>query len=166
MTHDAGFRRKYLDYEELTTQVRAWAAAHPNVVRLTSLATTEEGRELWLLTLGPDPDRSRPSVWVDGNMHASELAGTNVALSIAEDVIRLHTDPEAPLHGLPPHVRSILREVRFFVLPRMSPDGAEAVLHTGRWVRSVPRLGRDGRVRPRWQTRDLDGDGLSLLMRV
>ena len=49
---------------------------------------------MWLLTLGPDPDRARPSAWVDGNMHASELAGSSVALSIAEDVLRLHLGPK------------------------------------------------------------------------
>ncbi len=77
------FRERYLGYDELTRTVRAWAHEHPSIVRLENLTTTPEGRELWLLILGPEPDRVRPSVWVDGNMHASELAGSNVALAIA-----------------------------------------------------------------------------------
>ncbi len=165
MSEGTGFRQKYLDHEELTAQVKAWAEAHPDVVRLESLAVTAEGRDIWLLTIGPDPDVTRPAVWVDGNMHASELAGSSVALSIAEDFIRLHTEDGA-MHGLPPHVLEFLRGVKLFVLPRISPDGAEEVLNVGRWVRSVPKTGREGKSAPYWRAQDLDGDGASLLMRI
>ena len=48
----------------------------------------------------------------------------------------------------------------------MSPDGAECVLATGRYVRSAPRDRRQNREAPRWQRGDLDGDGQSLLMRI
>ena len=90
-----GFRDRPLSYDELTRQVRSWADAFPDLCRLQSIGRTPEGRDLWLLTLGPEPDRARPSAWVDGNMHASELAGSCVALAIAEDVLRLHLDPGA-----------------------------------------------------------------------
>src|SRR4029079_1733355 len=85
-----GFRDRFLTYDELTRQVRAWADAFPQLCRVSSIGRTPEGREMWLLTLGPDPERARRSAWVCGNMHASELAGSSVALSIAEDVLRLH----------------------------------------------------------------------------
>ncbi|MCS6799424.1 MAG: M14 family metallopeptidase [Myxococcota bacterium] len=161
----APFRERYLTYDELTETLHAWQRAYPDFVRLESLTTTPEGRAVWLLTLGPEPDRTRPAAWVDGNMHASELAGSSVALAIAEDVIRLHTHPDEPVAGLPARVRETLRTVLFHVLPRMSPDGAEAVLRTGRFVRSVPRDERPYRQHPRWVAHDVDGDGLALLMR-
>jgi hypothetical protein len=161
-----GFRERYLPYEDLTRQVRAWADAFPEVVRLSSLATTPEGRALWLLTIGPEPDRARPAAWVDGNMHASELAGSSVALAIAEDAIRAHLAPGAPLHDLPEHLLDILRrDALLYVLPRMSPDGAERVLSTGAWVRSNPRDARLGRSAPYWRHADVDGDGQARLMR-
>lgn len=160
-----GFRDRYLPYDELTAQVHAWAEAYPELVRVESIGTTPEGRALWLLRIGPEPERARPAAWVDANMHASELAGSSVALAIAEDALRLHLQgPDAPLHDLPPHLREVVREVQLFVLPRMSPDGAEAVLTTGRFVRSVPRDTRPERA-CRWRCHDLDGDGLALLMR-
>lgn len=161
---DRPHRTAYLDYETLTATLEGWAAAHPTVVRLHSLGTSEEGRELWVLTLGEDPDRDRPSVWVDGNMHASELAGSNVALDIAAQKILLHTG-ERTAFGLPEHVCDALREVRFFVMPRMCPDGAEATLKDGRYVRSNPRDRRPASPTPRWRASDVDGDGHARIMR-
>ena len=159
------FRKEYLDFAALTAQLRAWAEAYPDLVRLESIGQTAAGRDLWVLTIGPEPERTRPAVWVDGNMHASELCGSSVALAIAEDVIGLHTEPAAEVHGLPAHLRERLREVLFHVLPRMSPDGAEEVLKTGRYVRSVPRDERPNRNHARWLSQDVDGDGTALILR-
>ncbi|MEC7519083.1 MAG: M14 family metallopeptidase [Myxococcota bacterium] len=159
-----GFRERYLHYDELTEQLKSWADAFPELVRLESIGKSREGRELWLLTVGPDPDQVRPAVWVDGNMHAGELAGSSVALAIAEEALALHLSPPDP-DPVPGPVRRAAQQVLFHVLPRMSPDGAEAVLDTGRYVRSVPRDERPDRNRPRWVADDVDGDGECLAMR-
>src|SRR4030095_866703 len=95
----------------------------------------------------------------------SELAGSSVALSVAEDVLRLHLSKEQPVDVSEP-VAARLREVRFFVLPRMSPDGAEVVLTKGRYVRSIPRDERPARAHAYWKSEDVDGDGLVMAMRV
>ncbi|MBI2388340.1 MAG: peptidase M14 [Deltaproteobacteria bacterium] len=160
-----GFRTRYLGFEELTAQLQSWAENFPELVRLRSIGESLEGRPLWLVTIGPQPDRIRPSAWVDANMHATELCGSSVALAIAEDVIRLHLDPDAPCHELPEGVRARLRDVLVHVLPRISPDGAESVLTTGRYSRSAPRDRRPNRGHPRWLGEDVDGDGLALLLR-
>lgn len=162
------FRTGYLGYDALTAQLRRWAAAHPDVVRLASIGASAEGRELWLLTLGKEPDRTRPAVWVDANMHASELAGSSVVLAIAQDLIELHTDSVregSPIAALPEHQRALLRDGLFYLLPRMSPDGAEAVLGDQRWLRSRPAFEQTHRAHPRWVSADIDGDGRALLMR-
>lgn len=161
-----GFRERYLDHSEITAQLRAWVAAFPQIARLETIGTTPEGRAIDVLVIGEEPDRVRPAAWVDGNMHATELCGSSVALSIAEDVLRLHLDPTAELYGLAPHVRARLRETLFYVLPRMSPDGAEVVLKHGRYVRSAPRDARTNTLRPHWKLGDVDGDALCLCMRV
>lgn len=159
-----GFRSNYLDHAAITAQLTRWCEAFPALTRLTSIGRTPEGRDLWLLTVGADPDRVRPTIWVDGNMHASELAGSSVALAIAEDFLAVHVEPERL--GLSAAVLARLREVRLFVLPRMSPDGAEAVLTSGRFVRSVPRDDRRDRGAPRWRAGDIDGDGQIRQIRV
>ncbi len=157
-------RSAYLDYAALTAQLQAWANAYPSLVRLERLGTTPEDRAQWLVVIGPEPERIRPAVWVDANMHASELTGSNVALALAEDMLRLHL--EGSVHDLPRPIADRLREVLFYIVPRISPDGAERVIHSGRYVRSVPRDERRDRGRPRWVSADVDGDGLALVMRV
>lgn len=159
-----GFRERYLDYAALCSQLELWAKRFPELVKLESLATTPEGREVWLLTLGGRPEYTRPAVWIDGNMHASELCGSSVALAIAEDVLRLHLDPDSS--AVPAALRPVVRDVLFHVMPRMSPDGAEAVVQSARWVRSVPRDERLQGGSPRWVAEDMNGDGRALLMRV
>jgi hypothetical protein len=159
-----GFRAAYLDYERLTAQLRAWADAFPHLARVQSLAKTPEGRDVWAITIGPDPDRIRPAVWADGNVHAGELAGSSVALSLAEDALRLHLEPDSI--DLPAPIAARLRDVLFYIVPRISPDGAEHVLRSARIVRSVPRDSRVARGTPRWILGDVDGDGLALAMRV
>ena len=159
-----GFRSAYLDHERLTAQLRAWVEAYPSLVRMTSLAKTPEGRDVWLVTIGPEPDRIRPAVWADGNLHAAELAGSSVALAIAEDAICAHVEPE--MLDLPEPIIDRIRDVLFYIVPRVSPDGAECVLKTGRSLRSVPRDPRIHRGQPRWLPGDIDGDGLALAMRV
>lgn len=164
-TRHQGFRDRYLDYEELSTQLQVWAAAFPDIVKRTSLGQSEGGREIWLLTLGNDPERVRPTAWIDGNLHASEVCGSSAALAIAETIIHLHLNPGAQIHGLSKTSCDQLRRILFYVVPRISPDGAEAVLKTARYVRSVPENDRPNRGHSFWRGEDIDGDGLSLVMR-
>ncbi len=162
-TLSLGFRNAYLDYERLTAQLRSWADAYPHIARLQSLGQTPEGREIWLLIVGIEPERRRPAAWVDGNMHAIEVAGSSVALAIAEDALRLHT---TGLPGLPDAIAARLRDVLFYVVPRISPDGAETILRTGQFIRSVPRDARVDKGAPKWIPQDVDGNGMALAMRV
>jgi hypothetical protein len=157
------FRSNYLRYEELTRVVHEWARAHPDFVRVKSIGKSLEGRDFWLLEIGREPDRRRAAAWVDGNMHASELCGSSVALAIAEDAIALHRGENR--HDWPAHVVERLKDILFYVLPRMSPDGAEAVLRDGRYVRSNPRDRREHAPVPRWVAADVDGDGAVLSLR-
>ena len=132
------FRSKYLDEAEIRDQLAAWAAQHPLLAHVSVIGKSLEGRDLLLLTIGRDPDRARPAVWIDGNIHASEVCGSSVALAIAEDILAIHQGKnEAGGKPLPAHMCEAIREALFYVLPRMSPDGAEAVLKTGRYVRSM-----------------------------
>jgi hypothetical protein len=164
----APFRSQYLRPAEIAHVLETWSKEHPRLVQVRSVGKSPEGRDLLVAAIGPEPERIRPAAWVDGNMHAVELCGSSVALAIAEDVLALHLQslPEGhPAQDIPAHVREALRETLLYVMPCMSPDGADAVQRDGRYVRSNPRDGRMHAPVPRWLRADVDGDGRVRTMR-
>lgn len=161
-------RERYLDYEAITAELERWETVYPSLVRRRSLGTTPEGREIWCATIGLEPDRHRPALFVNAGQHAAELSGTNVALALGRAVLGLLSrpdDPSVPTYGLPRSCLPDLARSLLHIVPRVSPDGAQRVLRGGWAVRSVPRAKRFGRPPTRWLSQDVDGDGQIQMIR-
>ena len=154
---------RFLRYADLTDAVHAFAREHPDLCSVASIGQSHEGRDLWLLTLTnakTGPAAEKPAYWVDGNIHATEVAASVAVLYLVEHLLSRH--------GKDPDVTRALDTRAFHVLPRMNPDGAEwALADKPRWVRSSTRPyphdeeDLDGLV-----VEDIDGDGRSLQMRI
>ena len=93
----------------------------------------------------------RPAYLVHGNIHAGEVAGTHVALYTARQLL-----VDLRRSGL-------LKQVVFYIVPRLNPDGVEYVVTTSGRVRSRTDWAE---MAPNTLTQeDVDGDGLILSMR-
>ena len=153
----------YPRYDELTRIVHEVASTWPDLVTLESIGKSHEGREVWLLTVtdrttGPAADK--PAFWVDGSIHAAELAPTVAILHLVSQLVTgFGTDPD---------VTRCLQTRAFYLVPRTNPDGAElALADSPRMVRSSTRIyppdpvATDGLV-----PGDVDGDGHLRQMRI
>jgi murein tripeptide amidase MpaA len=152
---------EYLRYEDLTRTLRALAEEHPGLCQVESVGRSGEGREIWLAELtnaGTGPASQKPAFWVDGNTHAGEVTGSMAALYLIWHLLENH--------GRDPLVTRLLNEQAFYVLPRLSPDGAERYLTTPHTLRSNPRPWPEPEPEPGLQPEDVDGDGHILQMRV
>jgi hypothetical protein len=153
---------RFLVYEELTTQLQDWAERFADVLELSSLGRSREGREIWLATLssGSSVDaRSKPALWIDANIHATELTGSVAALHLIWILAsRSESDPR---------VAEALRTRTFYVVPRHNPDGAELALSKQpRFIRSSTRAWPPGRHDRGLVPSDVDGDGRILSMKI
>ena len=153
----------YYRYDELTKILRGYAEDHPKLVRLESIGKSHEDRDVWLVTatnFETGPDTEKPAVWLDGNMHASEVAASMAALYHLHTLVTKYGKDEAITRALDTRA--------FYIVPRVNPDGAEwALADKPKVVRSSTRPYPydeepvDGLIEE-----DIDGDGRILFMRV
>jgi murein tripeptide amidase MpaA len=154
---------RFYRYPELTGHLHAFAREFPDLVSIESIGRSHEGRDIWVLTVtntrtGPASDK--PGFWVDGNIHATEVAAS------AANLYLLHVLTSQ--YGKDADVTRALDTRAFYVCPRINPDGAEwALADRPRWIRSSTRPypfdeeALDGLV-----VEDVDGDGRILQMRI
>ncbi|MDJ0769451.1 MAG: M14 family metallopeptidase [Ilumatobacter sp.] len=153
---------RYPRYDELTGWLDEFEAAFPNLVEKTSIGRSYEGRELWLLTVTNHESgkpSEKPAVWLDGNVHASEVTASVALVHLVDHLTRSY--------GSDPQVTRALDTRTFYVVPRVNPDGAELARSEVPWlvrgsVHPWPHADQlDGLI-----VGDIDRDGRMLQMRV
>jgi murein tripeptide amidase MpaA len=154
---------QYYSYADLTELLHDLEARHPALCRVESLGKSWEGRDVWLCTVtnqATGPDTEKPAFWVDGSIHAAELAPASACLYLVDYLLSRYFSDEQVMQCLDTRV--------FYICPRANPDGGEWALGTPpRTIRSSTRPWPYadepvGEVVPD----DIDGDGRVLWMRV
>lgn len=153
----------YYRYDELVKFLTGWAGAHPELVRLEPVGRSHEGRDIHVMRVTSyrtGPDTEKPAFWVDGNIHAAELAGSMACLHLLHRLITAY--------GKDPEVTRCLDTRAFYICPRVNPDGAEwALADVPRLIRSSTRpYPYDEEPVGGLQRADVDGDGRILSMRI
>jgi murein tripeptide amidase MpaA len=153
---------RFYRYDELTELLRSWAEDAPELLRLESIGSSYEGRDIWLVTVtnaATGPDREKPAFLVEANIHAVEVTGCTAALHLLHRLLSGY--------GSDDRVTRALDTRAFYVLPRLNPDGAElALADRPRFVRSSVRPYPLADPQDGLHEEDLDGDGRILMMRV
>ena len=154
---------QFYRHGELTQLLRDYASACPDLVQLSSMGKSHEGRDIWVVALtnqrtGADTDK--PAFWADGNIHAAELTASTACLYYLHQLVIGY--------GQDPQVTHLLDTRTVYLCPRLNPDGAElALADKPRHIRSSTRPypfneepveGLD--------IEDIDGDGRILTMRI
>lgn len=153
---------RYLTYAELTAQLERLVAEHQDLARLESAGKSFEGRDIWALTLsaGTRPAHEKPAMYIEGNIHAGEVAASMVCLYAAEHLLQNY--------GRCDDITHLLDTRAYYILPRVNPDGAEKYLTTPFTLRSSVKPYPDVEVAdlPGLHPSDVNDDGHILLMRV
>ncbi|MFN3690523.1 MAG: M14 family metallopeptidase [Fimbriimonadales bacterium] len=153
----------YYRYDALTQILHAYAEEYPNLVRIQSIGQSYEGRDLWLLTVtnfATGPAEEKPALWVDGNIHASEVSPSSACLYL---IHRLTSE-----YGAHEKITRCLDTRAFYICPRVNPDGAEwALADKPKIIRSSTRpYPYDEDPIGGLVQEDIDGDGRMLMMRI
>ncbi|HXT35974.1 MAG TPA: M14 family metallopeptidase [Chloroflexota bacterium] len=150
-------------YADLTRVLHEYAEEFPHLVRLESIGKSHEGRDVWLVTVtsfATGPDNEKPALWVDGNIHATEVSTSSACLYL------LHTLTSQ--FGTDQTITRCLQTRAFYICPRINPDGAEwALADQPKYIRSSTRPHPyDEQPVEGLVEEDIDGDGRMLSMRL
>lgn len=153
---------QYYTNDQLSEVFHSWRVDHPDLIEIREIGLSHEKRPISLLVItnsktGADTDK--PAVWIDANIHATEITGTTIALGIAQALLDgYQTDPE---------ITRLLDTSVYYILPRLNPDGAALCLSNNpkfirSGVRPYPYPDREEGI----HYQDIDGDGRVLEMRL
>lgn len=152
----------YYTNDEIENLLKHWQQAYPSLVDLRSIGQSYQQRPIWLLALtnrSTGADTDKPALWIDANIHATEITGATTALAVANALLSGY--------GQDAQATRLLDNSVFYIVPRVNPDGAAL------GMAAHPRYIRSGvRLYP-WQEKDdglheedVDGDGRILQMRL
>ncbi|MCH8173273.1 MAG: hypothetical protein IIA70_08220, partial [Proteobacteria bacterium] len=97
-----------------------------NTLRGSSLLVIEITNE----ATGPADDK--PGYYYDGNIHAGELTGSEVALHFAWYLLSNYGNDE--------RVTDLVDTRAIYIRPKFNPDGADLALTSAQTLRSTPRM--------------------------
>lgn len=153
---------RYLTNDDLEQTLHAWAAQYPRLAHLQEIGRSHEDRPIWLLTLTNQDTGAaldKPALWIDANIHATEITGTSAAMRVAERLLEGYAQDS--------QITRLLDTCTFYIAPRLNPDGAAlAMAANPKYIRSGSRPYPFEDLDDGLHAEDMDGDGRILQMRI
>ena len=77
---------RYHDLKQMEQFYKDLQKAYPDLIKYESIGKSYEGRDIFVLTVTDfkqgQPER-KPAMWIDGNIHANELQGSEISMYTA-----------------------------------------------------------------------------------
>lgn len=150
---------RYYNHAGITDICKKLAAAHPDLIKVSSIGKSFQGRDMWVLTVTDfkkGKPEEKPGFYIDGNIHSNEIQGTEMALYTAWYLAESFKDVD--------FIKELLADKVFYIVPTINPDARDHYMKEPNTPHS-PRSGvipvdndRDGLVNEDGFT-DLDGNG-------
>jgi hypothetical protein len=150
---------RYYNHAGITEICKKLAAAHPDLVKVSSIGKSYQGKEMWMLTVTDfkkGKPEEKPAFYMDGNIHSNEIQGTEMAMYTAWYLAESFASVE--------FIRELLADKVFYIVPTINPDARDHYMKEPNTPNS-PRSGvipvdndRDGLINEDGFT-DLDGNG-------
>ncbi len=112
-------------YDQMTADLNALVSAYPDLVSLSSIGKSVQGRTLHLLKVG-NPN-AKHKILVQASMHAKEHLVTPVLLA---DVEYMLLNPQKAFNADGKTFGDVLNDCCFWIVPMANPDGV-TVVQTG-----------------------------------
>lgn len=143
----------FYQYEQLSAYLQRIEAEYDQYVNVTTLTQTKEGRNVYVVEVTDSATGtadSKSAYYIQAGLHAMEGAGVTAALHVLQSLLSEELN------------RDLLKEVAFYIVPCVDPDGMEYTLTTHAEIRSrYAPTGRKNELIPQ----DVNGDGYVLQMR-
>lgn len=152
---------KYLKYAELTAFLKELCEKYPDLASMYSIGKTWQGRDIWCIEVTNKKTGcacEKPAMYIDGNTHAGEVTGCMISLYTAWHLVTKY--------GSDAKATNLLDTRTFYIVPRLSVDGAELYLTEPYIPRSSIRPWPFEEEQDGLNPYDVDGDGIIAQMRI
>ena len=111
----------YHTYDEMTALLHNLAANNSDIMSLTSIGKTYEGRDLWMVKLSDHvgEDENEPEVLFMGAHHGNEKPSYEVLIFFIQFIVDNYKNGTRG-------VREAINNTELFIIPMVNPDGVEA----------------------------------------
>ena len=160
-------RYTYHTYDQMTKELQQLAINHTDIMQLTSIGKTYEGRDIWMVTFSDNVnlDEQEPEVLLMGAHHGNEKPSFEVLIYFINYITNKYNQQpfdddndslinEDPFDGVDndhdglidedpseEQVTKVIDNTKIFVIPMVNPDGVEA-----EWRKNLaPNYGSDGK---------------------
>jgi len=111
---------RYPTYEVYQEMMQDFANNYPEICRLESIGTTQDGRDISVLKItdNPDEDENEPKFFYTSTMHGDELVGFVLLLRLADYLLSNYS-----LGNQVNQVNNLVNNVEIWINPNANPDG-------------------------------------------